>query len=118
YEVAGRGELQLGVLVETMRREGYELAISRPRVLFRNDPDTGQRLEPMEEVQVDVDDDFVGVVVEKIGRRRGEMTGMRASGGGKTRAPPAAPPRGVLGSHGEFSTNRGGGATRPRLSHG
>src|SRR5258708_32214347 len=85
YEVAGRGELQLGVLVETMRREGFELSISRPRVIFQSDAKTGQRLEPIEEVQIDVDDEFAGVVVEQIGRRRGEMTDMRPSAGGKAR---------------------------------
>ena len=72
-----------------MRREGFELSISRPRVLFSTDPATGQRLEPIEEVQVDVDDEFTGVVVEKLGSRRGELTDMRPSGGGKTRARPS-----------------------------
>src|SRR6185312_1366656 len=84
-EVAGRGELQLGVLIETMRREGYELAISRPRVLFKTDPATGQRLEPIEEVQVDVDQEFSGIVVEKMAGRKSEMVDMRPSGGGKQR---------------------------------
>src|SRR5262249_11035500 len=108
YEVAGRGELQLGVLVETMRREGFELSISRPRVLFRTDPATGQRLEPIEEVQVDVDADYAGVVVEKISNRRGEMTDMRPSGGGKTRVTFLAPSRGLIGYHGEFLTDTRG----------
>ncbi len=85
FEVAGRGELQLGVLIETMRREGFELSIGRPRVLFRTDPATGQRLEPIEEVIVDVDEEYTGVVVEKIGQRHGEIADMRPSGGGKTR---------------------------------
>ncbi|HYM01385.1 MAG TPA: GTP-binding protein, partial [Stellaceae bacterium] len=76
-EVAGRGELQLGVLIETMRREGFELAISRPRVIFKNDPATGQRLEPIEEVQIDVDEGYGGIVVEKISLRKGEMIDMR-----------------------------------------
>jgi len=110
FEVAGRGELQLGVLVETMRREGYELSISRPRVLYRTDPDTGQRLEPIEEVQVDVDEAFAGVVVEALGVRRGEMTGMVPSGGGKVRVTFLAPSRGLIGYHGEFmTTTRGTG---------
>jgi GTP-binding protein len=110
FEVAGRGELQLGVLVETMRREGYELSISRPRVLYRTDPDTGQRLEPIEEVQVDVDEAFAGVVVEALGVRRGEMTGMAPSGGGKVRVTFLAPSRGLIGYHGEFmTTTRGTG---------
>ncbi len=104
FEVAGRGELQLGVLVETMRREGYELSISRPRVLYQTDSETGQRLEPIEEVQVDVDEAFAGVVVEALGVRRGEMTGMTPSGGGKVRVTFLAPSRGLIGYHGEFMT--------------
>ena len=85
FEVAGRGELQLGVLIETMRREGYEMSISRPRVLMKSDPQTGQQLEPIEEVTVDVDDAYTGVVVEKLSGRRAELRDMRPSGGGKTR---------------------------------
>ena len=75
YEVAGRGELQLGVLIETMRREGFELAVGRPRVLFQTDPNTGQRLEPIEEVVIDVDDAYTGVVVEQISRAQGRAAG-------------------------------------------
>ena len=85
FEVAGRGELQLGVLIETMRREGYEMSISRPRVLFKTDPATRQRLEPIEEVVVDVDEEFAGIVVDKMSRRKAEMQEMRPSGGGKLR---------------------------------
>ncbi|MCH8858761.1 MAG: GTP-binding protein, partial [Proteobacteria bacterium] len=85
YEVVGRGELQLGVLIETMRREGFELAISRPRVLYRNDPATGERLEPIEEVTIDVDEPFTGIVIEKMSSRKGEMQDMRPTGAGKTR---------------------------------
>ena len=85
FEVAGRGELQLGVLIETMRREGFELSISRPRVLFKQNPEMGAREEPIEKVQIDVDDEFTGVVVEKMANRKAEMTGMAPSGGGKTR---------------------------------
>ncbi len=85
FEVAGRGELQLGVLIEQMRREGFELAIGRPRVLTRNNPDTGAREEPMEEVLVDVDEPYSGVVVEQLSRRKGELRDMRPSGGGKLR---------------------------------
>jgi len=118
YEVAGRGELQLGVLVETMRREGFELSISRPRVIFKSDPTTGQRLEPMEEVQVDVDDEFTGIVVEKISNRRGEMSDMRPSGGGKTRVTFIAPSRGLIGYHGEFLTNTRGTGLMNRVFHG
>lgn len=97
YEVAGRGELQLGVLIEQMRREGFELSISRPRVLFKTDEDTGQRLEPIEEVMVDVDDEYTGVVVEKMSLRKAELTGMKPSGGGKTRVSFLAPSRGLIG---------------------
>ncbi len=118
FEVAGRGELQLGVLIETMRREGFELSISRPRVLYRNDPQTGARLEPIEEVQVDVDDEFTGVVVEKMSGRKAEMTDMRPSGGGKTRITFLAPSRGLIGYHGEFLTDTRGTGIMYRLFHG
>ena len=117
YEVAGRGELQLGVLVEQMRREGFELSIGRPRVLFKTESN-GQRLEPIEEVQVDVDEDYAGVVVEKIGKRRGEMTDMRPSGGGKTRVVFLAPTRGLIGYHGEFLTDTRGTGIMSRIFHG
>ncbi|MEQ9642890.1 MAG: translational GTPase TypA [Alphaproteobacteria bacterium] len=117
YEVAGRGELQLGVLVETMRREGFELSVSRPRVLFRNNPTTGQREEPIEEVVIDVDDEHSGIVVEKMATRRGEMTEMRPSGGGKTRISFLAPARGLIGYHGEFLTDTRGTGIMHRLFH-
>ena len=117
FEVAGRGELQLGVLIETMRREGFELAIGRPRVLFKEDPDTGQKLEPMEEVQIDVDDEFTGIVVEKMGQRKGEMSDMRPSGGGKTRITFIAPSRGLIGYQGEFMTDTRGTGIMSRLFH-
>ena len=108
FEVAGRGELQLGVLIETMRREGFELSISRPRVLFR-DGENG-REEPYETVVVDVDDEFSGTVVEKMALRKAEMTDMSPSGGGKTRITFSAPSRGLIGYHGEFlSDTRGTG---------
>ncbi len=118
FEVEGRGELQLGVLIETMRREGYELSISRPRVLFREDPESGQRQEPVEEVQIDVDDDFTGVVVEKMSGRKAEMTDMQPSGGGKTRITFLAPARGLIGYHGEFLTDTRGTGIMHRLFHG
>ena len=108
FEVAGRGELQLGVLIETMRREGFELSISRPRVLTREDPDTGQTLEPFEDVLVDVDEEFAGVVVEAISKRKGRMEEMRPSGGGKVRLRFVAPSRGLIGYHGEFMTDTRG----------
>jgi len=108
FEVAGRGELQLGVLIETMRREGFELGISRPRVLFR-DGEAG-REEPYETVVIDVDDEYSGTVVEKMAIRKAEMTDMRPSGGGKTRITFSAPSRGLIGYHGEFlSDTRGTG---------
>jgi GTP-binding protein len=118
YEVAGRGELQLGVLIEQMRREGFELSVGRPRVLLKTDPATGQRLEPVEEVQIDVDEAYTGVVVEKLGQRRGEITDMRPSGGGKTRITMRMPTRGLIGYHGEFLTDTRGTGIMNRLFHG
>ena len=117
-EVAGRGELQLGVLIETMRREGFELSISRPRVLFKTDPETGQRLEPIEEVVIDVDEEYSGVVVDKIARRKGELTEMRPSGGAKQRLTFLAPTRGLIGYQGEFLTDTRGTGVMSRLFHG
>ena len=83
-EVAGRGELQLGILIETMRREGFELSVSRPKVLFERDP-TGETLEPIEEVVIDVDEEHSGIVVQKLSERKAEMIEMRPSGGGRVR---------------------------------
>lgn len=117
FEVAGRGELQLGVLIETIRREGFELAIGRPRVLFKTDEETGQTLEPMEEVQIDVDDEFSGIVVEKMGIRKAEMVDMRPSGGGKTRITFIAPSRGLIGYQGEFMTDTRGTGIMSRIFH-
>ncbi|RIV86390.1 translational GTPase TypA [Aurantiacibacter xanthus] len=113
FEVAGRGELQLGVLIENMRREGFELSISRPRVLFRDGPDG--REEPYETVVVDVDDEFSGTVVEKMAQRKAEMTDMRPSGGGKTRIIFSAPSRGLIGYHGEFLSDTRGTGIMNRL---
>jgi len=118
YEIAGRGELQLGVLIETMRREGFELAISRPRVLYRNDPETGQRQEPIEEVTIDVDEPYAGIVIEKISSRRGELRDMRATGAGKSRLVFHAPSRGLIGYHGEFLTDTRGTGVMNRMFHG
>jgi GTP-binding protein len=115
-EVAGRGELQLGVLIETMRREGYELSISRPRVLFKTE--NGQRLEPIEEVQIDVDEEYSGVVVEKMNLRKAEMTEMRPSGGGKLRLTFLSPSRGLIGYQSEFLTDTRGTGLMSRLFHG
>jgi GTP-binding protein len=106
FEVAGRGELQMGVLVENMRREGFELSVSRPRVLFRDEG--GQRLEPIEEVTIDVDEDFAGVVVDKLSQRKGELAEMRTGAGGKTRLVAHVPSRGLIGYHGEFLTDTRG----------
>ena len=118
FEVSGRGELQLGVLIETMRREGFELGISRPRVLFKTDEATGERLEPIEEVFIDVDEEFSGAVVEKMSNRKAEMTGMRPSGGGKLRITFLAPSRGLIGYHGEFLTDTRGTGLMNRIFHG
>jgi GTP-binding protein len=117
FEVSGRGELQLAVLIETMRREGYELSISRPRVLFRTDPETGQRQEPIEEVVVDVDEDFSGVVVEKLTQRRAELVDMRPAGAGKQRLVFHAPSRALIGYIGEFLTDTRGTGVLNRLFH-
>ena len=113
FEVAGRGELQLGVLIETMRREGFELGISRPRVLFREEG--GKRMEPYEQVVIDVDDEHSGTVVEKMQRRKADLTEMRPSGMGKTRITFSAPSRGLIGYHGEFLSDTRGTGIMNRL---
>jgi GTP-binding protein len=113
FEVAGRGELQLGVLIESMRREGFELSISRPRVLFKTVD--GEKMEPIEEVTVDVDDPYTGIVIEKISVRKGEMTDMRPTGAGKTRIVFHAPARGLIGYHGEFLTDTRGTGVMNRM---
>ena len=117
FEVAGRGELQMGVLIENMRREGFELSIARPQVLFRED-EAGQRLEPIEEVTIDVDDDYTGAVIEKLtGPRKGEMVDMRPAGAGKTRIMAHVPSRGLIGYHGEFLTDTRGTGVLNRVFH-
>ncbi|MFZ5834966.1 MAG: translational GTPase TypA [Pseudomonadota bacterium] len=118
FEVAGRGELQLGVLIETMRREGYELSVSRPRVLFHDDPETGKRMEPVEEALIDVDDEYTGIVIEKLSQRKAELQDMRPSGGGKTRITMLCPSRGLIGYHGEFLTDTRGTGIMNRSFHG
>ena len=118
FEVAGRGELQLAVLIETMRREGFELSISRPRVVYQEDPETGQRLEPIEEVVIDVDDEYSGTVVEKLSARKGEMLEMRSAGSGKQRLTFHVPSRSLIGYHGEFLTDTRGTGIMNRLFHG
>jgi GTP-binding protein len=115
-EVAGRGELQLGILIETMRREGFELSVSRPKVLFRRDPE-GNLLEPIEEVVIDVDQEHSGIVVQKLAERRGEMTEMRPSGGGRVRLVFHAPTRGLIGYQSELLTDTRGTAVMNRLFH-
>ena len=115
-EVAGRGELQLGILIETMRREGFELSVSRPKVLIRRD-ERGNLLEPIEEVVVDVDDEHSGIVVQKLSERKAELTEMRPSGGGRTRLVFLAPTRGLIGYQSELLTDTRGTAVMNRLFH-
>ena len=115
FEVSGRGELQMGVLIETMRREGFELSISRPRVLMREED--GQTLEPIEEVTIDVDEQYSGVVVEKLAQRKGEVVEMKSAGAGKTRIVAHAPSRGLIGYHGEFLTDTRGTGVLNRVFH-
>ena len=116
-EVAGRGELQLGILIETMRREGFELSVSRPKVLLERNAD-GDLLEPVEEVVIDVDEEHTGVVVQKLSERKGEMIEMRPSGGGRVRLVFHAPTRGLIGYQGELLTDTRGTAVMNRLFHG
>ncbi len=115
FEVSGRGELQMGVLIENMRREGFELSISRPRVLFREED--GQRLEPIEEATIDVDEEFAGAVVEKLNQRKGDLVDMRTGAGGKTRIVAHVPSRGLIGYHGEFLTDTRGTGVLNRVFH-
>ena len=116
FEVGGRGELQLGVLIENMRREGFELSVSRPRVLLKKD-ENGAVLEPIEELVIDVDDEYSGCVVEKVSIRKGEMTDMRPSGGGKTRITFLVPSRGLIGYQSEFATDTKGTGLLNRIFH-
>jgi GTP-binding protein len=117
FDVAGRGELQMGVLIENMRREGFELSISRPRVLFQEID--GVRHEPIEEVTIDVDDDYTGPVIEKItGPRKGELVEMKPAGAGKTRIIAHVPSRGLIGYHGQFMTDTRGTGVLNRVFHG
>ena len=115
-EVAGRGELQLGILIETMRREGFELSVSRPKVLLERDT-RGDLLEPIEEVVIDVDEEHSGIVVQKLSERKAEMTEMRPSGGGRVRLVFRAPTRGLIGYQGELLTDTRGTAVMNRLFH-
>ena len=117
FEVSGRGELQLAVLIEQMRREGYEMSISRPRVLYETNKETGEKLEPVEEVVIDVDDEYSGPVVEAVSTRKGELQDMRPSGGGKQRLTFLCPSRGLIGYHGEFMTQTRGTGILNRIFH-
>jgi GTP-binding protein len=117
-EVAGRGELQLGILIETMRREGFELSVSRPRVVLKQDEATGDWQEPVEEVVIDVDEGHSGVVVQKMSERKAEMMEMRPSGGHRLRLVFYAPTRGLIGYQGELLTDTRGTAIMNRLFHG
>ena len=117
FEVSGRGELQMGVLIENMRREGFELSISRPQVIMREE--NGQRMEPVEEATIDVDDEYTGAVIEKItGARKGDLVEMRPAGAGKTRIIAHVPSRGLIGYHGEFLTDTRGTGVLNRVFHG
>ena len=116
FEIGGRGELQIGVLIETMRREGFELIVSRPRVLYKTD-DKGNRLEPIEEVIIDVDEEYVSAVVDGMNQRKGSMPDMRAAGAGKTRIIFHAPSRGLIGYQNRFLTETRGTGVMNRLFH-
>jgi GTP-binding protein len=116
-EVAGRGELQLGILIETMRREGFELSVSRPRVVLKKDNATGEWQEPIEEVVIDVDEEHSGVVVQKMSERKAELIEMRPSGGHRQRLVFYAPTRGLIGYQGELLTDTRGTAVMNRLFH-
>ena len=116
FEIGGRGELQLGVLIEQMRREGFEMTVSRPRVLFQTN-EAGNRIEPMEEVTIDVDDEFSSTVVDSMNRRKGEMLDMRAAGAGKTRIVFLAPSRGLIGYQSRFLTQTRGTGVLNRIFH-
>ena len=117
FDVAGRGELQLGILIETMRREGFELTVSRPQVVMTTDETTGQRLEPIEEVIIDVDEEHSGVVVQKLSERKADLMEMRPSGGGRQRLVLLVPTRGLIGYQNELLTDTRGTAIMNRLFH-
>ena len=115
FFVSGRGELQLAILIETMRREGFELAVSRPRVVFKTGEATGERLEPIEEVVIDVDEEHAGVVVQRMSERRADMVEMKPSGGNRQRLVFYAPTRGLIGYQSELMTDTRGTAIMNRL---
>jgi GTP-binding protein len=117
YEVAGRGELQLAILIETMRREGFEMSVSRPQVVLARDENTGELMEPIEEVVIDVDEAHSGIVVQKLSERRADVMEMRPSGGGRLRLVFHVPTRGLLGYQSELLTDTRGTAVMNRLFH-
>jgi GTP-binding protein len=117
FTVSGRGELQLAILIENMRREGFEMTVSRPKVVIKTDEETGQRLEPIEETIIDIDDNHTGVVVQKLSERRGDLMEMRPSGGGRTRMVFLVPTRGLLGYQSELLSDSRGTAVMNRLFH-
>ena len=117
FEVAGRGELQLGILIETMRREGFEMTVSRPQVVMQQDEKTGEKLEPIEEVIIDVDEEHSGIIVQKLSERKGDLMEMRPSGGGRNRLVFHVPTRGLIGYQGELLTDTRGTAVMNRLFH-
>jgi GTP-binding protein len=117
FEVAGRGELQLGILIETMRREGFELTVGRPRVLLRRDESSGGWLEPIEEVIIDVDEAYTGSIVQKLSERRAVLLDMRPSGSGRQRLQFHAPTRGLIGYQSELMSDTRGTAVMNRLFH-
>mgnify|MGYP003384309343 FL=1 len=117
FTVAGRGELQLAILIENMRREGFEMTVSRPKVVIKIDQDTGQKLEPIEEVIIDVDEGHTGIVVQKLSQRKGELLEMRPSGGGRTRMVFHVPTRSLLGYQSELLSDTRGTAVMNKLFH-
>ncbi|GAB4228915.1 MAG: translational GTPase TypA [Methyloligellaceae bacterium] len=118
FDVAGRGELQLSILIETMRREGFELTVSRPQVLMKQDAESGATLEPIEEAVIDVDEEYAGAVVQKLSERKGELVEMKPSGGGRQRLVFHVPTRGLIGYQGELLADTRGTAVLNRLFHG
>src|SRR5690606_14409328 len=108
FKVSGRGELQLAILIEMMRREGYELQVSKPEVITKKDDKTGELLEPFEQVVIDIPEEFIGVVTEALGRRKGQMTKMINNGSGRVRLEYEIPSRGLIGFRGEFLTETKG----------
>ena len=115
FTVSGRGELQLAVLIETMRREGFELGVMRPKVVMKEDPDSGEKLEPIEEVVIDVDDEHTGIIVQKLNERKADMMEMKPSGAGRTRLVFHAPTRGLIGYQGELLSDTRGTAIMNRV---